>query len=107
MSARASAVARPSHSGPAVSPVSRGRAWRGSLPLTAAMTTASSSGAELPCVFTSAAMACPAPLSIVLRAVNPAGPAVVEEQPVGDDPGEPARGVAVDPHPRLLAQPDG
>ena len=45
------------------------------------MTTASSSGAELPCVFTSAAMACPPAWSIVIDAENPPVPPLWKSSP--------------------------
>ena len=45
------------------------------------MTTASSSGADLPCVFTSAAMACPAAWSIVMDAENPPVPPLWKSSP--------------------------
>ena len=73
-SACAISLARCSHSGPAVSHIPCGRAWRGSPPLTAVMTAASSRETDLPCVLTSAPTAWPAAWSIATEAENPPVP---------------------------------
>ena len=65
----------------AAAELDQGRTRRGSLPFTAAMTAASSTGAELPSVFTSAATACPAAWSIAIDAENPPVPPLWKSSP--------------------------